>query len=39
MPYADAIESTKLFAQEVLPAVHDMEAPLHAAALPEGAIA
>jgi hypothetical protein len=39
MPYEDAIESTKLFAQEVLPAVHDMEAPLHAAALPEGAIA
>jgi alkanesulfonate monooxygenase SsuD/methylene tetrahydromethanopterin reductase-like flavin-dependent oxidoreductase (luciferase family) len=37
MPYADAIESVKLFAAEVLPAVHDMEAPLHAAALPEKA--
>ncbi|MCW2625138.1 LLM class flavin-dependent oxidoreductase [Mycobacterium sp.] len=39
MPYEDAMASTKLFAQEVLPAVHEMEAPLHAAALPEGAIA
>ena len=37
MPYADASESVKLFASEVLPAVHDMEAPLHAAALPEKA--
>ena len=37
MPYELAMESTKLFAAEVLPAVHDMEAPLHAAALPEKA--
>ena len=38
MPYADAIESMKLFAREVLPAVHEMAAPLHAGALPgEGA--
>jgi alkanesulfonate monooxygenase SsuD/methylene tetrahydromethanopterin reductase-like flavin-dependent oxidoreductase (luciferase family) len=37
MPYEDAFESVKLFAQEVLPAVHEMEAPLHPAALPEGA--
>ena len=34
MPYADAIESVKLFAREVLPAVHEMAAPLHRAALP-----
>jgi alkanesulfonate monooxygenase SsuD/methylene tetrahydromethanopterin reductase-like flavin-dependent oxidoreductase (luciferase family) len=39
MPYEDAIESTKLFAKEVLPAVHEMDAPLHAAAMPEDAIA
>ena len=37
MPYEKAMESTKLFAAEVLPAVHDMPAPLHAAALPEKA--
>jgi alkanesulfonate monooxygenase SsuD/methylene tetrahydromethanopterin reductase-like flavin-dependent oxidoreductase (luciferase family) len=39
MPYEEAIESTKLFAGEVLPAVHEMAAPLHAAALPENALA
>jgi alkanesulfonate monooxygenase SsuD/methylene tetrahydromethanopterin reductase-like flavin-dependent oxidoreductase (luciferase family) len=39
MPYADAIESVKLFAREVLPAVHDMPAPLHDAALPAVALA
>ena len=37
MPYEKAMESTKLFAAEVLPAVHDMPAPLHPAALPEKA--
>lgn len=35
MPYSEAAESVKLFAQEVLPAVHRMDAPLHASALPE----
>lgn len=35
MPYEQAMESTKLFAKEVLPDVHKMEAPLHPAALPE----
>jgi alkanesulfonate monooxygenase SsuD/methylene tetrahydromethanopterin reductase-like flavin-dependent oxidoreductase (luciferase family) len=39
MPYADGIESTKLFAQEVLPAVHAMAAPLHPGALPAKALA
>jgi len=37
MPYEDAFESTKLFAKEVLPAVHELAAPLHPAALPENA--
>jgi hypothetical protein len=37
MPYDEAQESTKLFAQEVLPVVHEMDAPLHAAALPDPA--
>lgn len=27
MPYEDAMDSVKLFAQEVLPAVHEMAAP------------
>ena len=36
MPHAEALQSTKLFASEVLPVVHRMEAPLHAAALPAG---
>jgi alkanesulfonate monooxygenase SsuD/methylene tetrahydromethanopterin reductase-like flavin-dependent oxidoreductase (luciferase family) len=39
MPYADAIESTKLFAREVLPAVHEMAAPLHPGAMPAKALA
>ncbi len=39
MPYDEAMDSTRLFAQEVLPAVHQMAAPLHPAALPENAIA
>lgn len=39
MPYPEAMASTRLFAEEVLPAVQDMAAPLHAAALPENALA
>src|SRR5271166_498981 len=39
MPYDEAKASTELFAKEVLPAVHDMQAPLHPAALPENALA
>lgn len=39
MPYGDAMASTELFAKEVLPAVQRMDAPLHAAALPENALA
>lgn len=39
MPYEDAMDSTRLFAEEVLPAVHKMAAPLHPAALPENALA
>jgi len=39
MPYQEAMASTKLFAKEVLPAVQKMDAPLHAAALPENALA
>ncbi|WP_191498034.1 LLM class flavin-dependent oxidoreductase [Mycobacterium simulans] len=39
MPYAEAMASTRMFAKEVLPAVHEMNAPLHAAALPENALA
>ena len=35
MPYAEAAESVKLFAREVLPVVHRMDAPLHPSALPE----
>ena len=35
MPHDEAYESVKLFAKEVLPTVQKMEAPLHAAALPE----
>ncbi|PEQ13909.1 luciferase [Novosphingobium sp. PC22D] len=35
MPYSEAAESVKLFAREVLPVVHEMDAPLHASALPE----
>jgi alkanesulfonate monooxygenase SsuD/methylene tetrahydromethanopterin reductase-like flavin-dependent oxidoreductase (luciferase family) len=39
MPYAEAMASTELFAKEVLPAAQKMDAPLHAAALPENALA
>jgi alkanesulfonate monooxygenase SsuD/methylene tetrahydromethanopterin reductase-like flavin-dependent oxidoreductase (luciferase family) len=39
MPYEEAMASTELFAKEVLPAVHQMEATLHRAALPESALA
>jgi alkanesulfonate monooxygenase SsuD/methylene tetrahydromethanopterin reductase-like flavin-dependent oxidoreductase (luciferase family) len=39
MPYPEAMASTELFAKEVLPAVQQMEAPLHAAALPQNALA
>ncbi|MBX9978064.1 MULTISPECIES: LLM class flavin-dependent oxidoreductase [Mycobacterium] len=39
MPYDEALDSTRLFAEEVLPAVHEMAAPLHPAALPENALA
>ncbi len=39
MPYDEAMASTELFAKEVLPAVHQMAAPLHPAALPENALA
>lgn len=35
MPYDLAHKSVRLFAAEVLPALHKMEAPLHPAALPE----
>jgi alkanesulfonate monooxygenase SsuD/methylene tetrahydromethanopterin reductase-like flavin-dependent oxidoreductase (luciferase family) len=33
MPWQEALDSTRLFAKEVLPVVHNMDAPLHAAAL------
>ncbi|OBG23789.1 LLM class flavin-dependent oxidoreductase [Mycobacterium sp. 852002-51057_SCH5723018] len=39
MPYEEAMASTRLFAKEVLPAVQEMKAPLHPAALPEDALA
>jgi hypothetical protein len=39
MSYSEAMASTELFAKEVLPAVHEMDAPLHPAALPENALA
>lgn len=35
MPYDEAIRSLRLFAKEVLPVVQKMDAPLHAAALPQ----
>lgn len=38
MPHHEAMASTELFAKEVLPAVHKMDAPLHPAALPENAL-
>jgi len=34
MPYVEAMSSVRLFAEEVLPEVQKMEAPLHEAALP-----
>jgi hypothetical protein len=37
MPHEEALASARLFAEEVLPALHRMDAPLHAAALPAGA--
>ena len=39
LPYADGIASATLFAQEVLPAVHEMAAPLHPGALPAKVLA
>ena len=39
MPYDESMASTRLFANEVLPAVQKMDAPLHPAALPENALA
>lgn len=38
MPHHEAMASTELFAKEVLPAVHKMDAPLRPAALPENAL-
>lgn len=35
MPYDEAMKSVKLFAAEVLPALHKLDAKLHAAVLPE----
>jgi alkanesulfonate monooxygenase SsuD/methylene tetrahydromethanopterin reductase-like flavin-dependent oxidoreductase (luciferase family) len=37
MPHEQAMRSTRLFAAAVLPALHKLDAPLHAAALPEPA--
>jgi alkanesulfonate monooxygenase SsuD/methylene tetrahydromethanopterin reductase-like flavin-dependent oxidoreductase (luciferase family) len=39
MPYEEAENSTRLFAKEVLPVIHKMEAPLQPSALPAGAVA
>jgi alkanesulfonate monooxygenase SsuD/methylene tetrahydromethanopterin reductase-like flavin-dependent oxidoreductase (luciferase family) len=39
MPYEEAEASIRLFAEEVLPAVHQMAAPLHPSALPEREVA
>ena len=39
MSYEEAARSTRLFAKEVLPVIHQMDAPLHAAVLPPRAIA
>ena len=36
MPYDEAERSTRLFAKEVLPVIHKLEAKLHASALPGG---
>jgi alkanesulfonate monooxygenase SsuD/methylene tetrahydromethanopterin reductase-like flavin-dependent oxidoreductase (luciferase family) len=37
MPHEEAMRSTRLFAAEVLPALHRLDTPIHAAALPEPA--
>jgi alkanesulfonate monooxygenase SsuD/methylene tetrahydromethanopterin reductase-like flavin-dependent oxidoreductase (luciferase family) len=37
MPFDEAKKSVELFAREVLPAIHRMDAPLHASGLPAGA--
>ncbi|MCB2059753.1 MAG: LLM class flavin-dependent oxidoreductase [Novosphingobium sp.] len=37
MPHDEAVNSIRLFAEEVLPELHKMEAPLHRAAMPEAA--
>ena len=34
MPYDEAEKSTRLFAEECLPAIHKMDAPIHASVLP-----
>lgn len=34
MPHEEAMKSTRLFAEEVLPELHKMDAPLHAGAMP-----
>ena len=34
MPYEEAMQSTRLFAKEVLPILHELNATLHAEALP-----
>ncbi len=39
MPYDEAKRSVKLFAEEVLPELHKMEAPIHAAVLPDKLLA
>jgi alkanesulfonate monooxygenase SsuD/methylene tetrahydromethanopterin reductase-like flavin-dependent oxidoreductase (luciferase family) len=39
MSYDEAEKSTRLFAKEVLPVVHKLEAPLHRPALPAGTVA
>jgi hypothetical protein len=35
MPHEACVASIELFAREVLPEIHKMEAPLHSAVLPE----
>jgi alkanesulfonate monooxygenase SsuD/methylene tetrahydromethanopterin reductase-like flavin-dependent oxidoreductase (luciferase family) len=39
MPHEEAVRSIQLFAKEVLPELHRMDAPLHRAALPDPATA
>lgn len=38
MPYEEAVASIRLFAEEVLPDLQKMDAPLHPAAMPEAAV-